>query len=131
MTDCIKAAEIERQLQGLEGAGDRRGDPIRQVVIEFRRAQIESMEFFSEMPVLLDLPRAGNALSGFCAELTKGPGVSRSSGYESILWKGGSKLASAVHTDETDSLIRTGRAPQHILRQGGQITATPSTITAE
>ncbi len=52
VTDRMKAAEIERQLEGL---GDGRGDPMRQRMIEFRRGQIEVMEFFHEVPVVLSL----------------------------------------------------------------------------
>ena len=52
VTDRIKAAEIERRLEGL---GDGRGDPMRRAMIEFRRGQIEAMEFFHEIPVVLSL----------------------------------------------------------------------------
>ena len=52
VTARIKAAEIERRLEGL---GDGRGDPMRRAMIEFRRGQIEAMEFFPEIPVVLSL----------------------------------------------------------------------------
>ena len=52
VTDRMKAAEIERQLEGL---GDGRGNPMLQRMIEFRRGQIEAMEFFHEIPVVLGL----------------------------------------------------------------------------
>ncbi len=52
VTDRMKAAEIERRLEGL---GDGRGNPMRQQMIEFRRGQIEAMEFFDEVPVVLSL----------------------------------------------------------------------------
>ena len=52
VTDRIKAAEIERRLEGL---GDGGGNPMRQQMIEFRRGQIEAMEFFNEIPVVLSL----------------------------------------------------------------------------
>lgn len=52
VTDRMKADEIERQLEGL---GDGRGNPMRQQMIEFRRGQIEAMEFFHEVPVVLSL----------------------------------------------------------------------------
>ena len=52
VTDRMKAAEIERRLEGL---GDGGGDPMRQRMIEFRRGQIEAMEFFPEIPVVLSL----------------------------------------------------------------------------
>ena len=52
VTDRMKAAEIERQLERL---GDGGGDPMRQRMIEFRRGQIEKMEFFPEIPVVLSL----------------------------------------------------------------------------
>lgn len=51
-TDRIKTAEIERRLEDL---GDGGGDRFRQALIEYEREQIESLEFFHEMPVLLDL----------------------------------------------------------------------------
>ena len=52
VTDRMKAAEIERRLEGL---GDGGGDPRRQAMIEFRRGQIEAMELFHEIPVVLSL----------------------------------------------------------------------------
>ena len=52
VTDRMKAAEIERRLEGL---GDGGGDPMRQRMIEFRRGQIEAMELFHEIPVVLSL----------------------------------------------------------------------------
>ncbi len=52
VTEAMKAAELKRRLEGL---GDGGGDPMRQRMIEFRRSQIEAMEFFHEVPVVLDL----------------------------------------------------------------------------
>ena len=52
VTEPMKAAELERRLEGL---GDGGGDPMRQRMIEFRRSQIEAMEFFEEVPVVLAL----------------------------------------------------------------------------
>ena len=52
VTDRIRAAEIERRLEGL---GDGGGDPFREAMIEWERGQIEEMEFFSEIPVVLSL----------------------------------------------------------------------------
>ena len=52
VTDRMKAAEIERQLDRL---GDGGGNPLRQRMIEFRRGQIEAMEFFHEIPVVINL----------------------------------------------------------------------------
>ena len=52
VTEAMKAAELKRQLEGL---GDGGGDPMRQRMIEFRRGQIEAMEFFHEVPVVLGL----------------------------------------------------------------------------
>ena len=52
VTNRIRTAEIERRLEDL---GDVRGDPLRQRMIEFRRGQIEAMEFFDEIPVVVGL----------------------------------------------------------------------------
>ncbi len=52
VTEAMRAAELERRLQGL---GDGGGDVMRQRMIEFRRGQIEAMEFFDEVPVVLSL----------------------------------------------------------------------------
>ena len=52
VTDRIKAAEIERRLEGL---GDGGGDPFREAMIEWERNQIEEMEFYHEVPVVLGL----------------------------------------------------------------------------
>ena len=52
VSEAMKAAELERRLEGL---GDGGGDPMRQRMIEFRRGQIEAMEFFDEIPVVLSL----------------------------------------------------------------------------
>ncbi len=52
VTEAMKAAEIERRLEGL---GDGGGDPMRQQMIEFQRNQIEEMEFYHEIPVVLGL----------------------------------------------------------------------------
>ena len=52
VTGRIRADEIERRLEAL---GDARGDPMAQRMIEFRRRQIEAMEFFDEIPVVVDL----------------------------------------------------------------------------
>lgn len=52
VTDRIKAAEIERRLEAL---GDGGGDRLREAMIEWRRNDIEEMEFFHEIPVVLGL----------------------------------------------------------------------------
>lgn len=52
VTRRLRDAEIERQLERL---GDGGGNPLRQRMIEFRRGQIEAMEFYTEVPVILDL----------------------------------------------------------------------------
>ena len=53
VTGRIRAAEVERRLEAL---GDGRGEtPLAQRMIEFRRGQIEAMEFFDEIPVVVDL----------------------------------------------------------------------------
>ncbi len=52
VTEGMKAAEIKRRLEGL---GDGGGDPMRQQMIEFQRGQIEEMEFYHEIPVILGL----------------------------------------------------------------------------
>lgn len=53
VTGRIRADEIERRLEAL---GDvRGGDPLRQRMREFRRSQIEAMEFFDEIPVIAEL----------------------------------------------------------------------------
>ena len=52
VTEAMRAAELERRLEGL---GDGGGDVMRQRMIEFRRGQIEAMEFFYEVPVVLSL----------------------------------------------------------------------------
>ena len=52
VTDRVKAAEIERRLEGLGEGG---GDPLREAMIEWERNQIEEMEFFPEIPVVLSL----------------------------------------------------------------------------
>ena len=62
VTDRIKEAEIQRQLELLEGtnsfgadrSGGRRGAMMAQMA-QFRRASIESMEFHDEIPVLSTL----------------------------------------------------------------------------
>jgi hypothetical protein len=52
VTGRVRADEIERRLEALGGG---RGDPMLQRMIEFRRGQIEAMEFFDEIPVVVDL----------------------------------------------------------------------------
>lgn len=53
VTGRIRADEIERRLEAL--APVRGGNPMLQRMIEFRRGQIEAMEFFDEIPVIVDL----------------------------------------------------------------------------
>ena len=58
VTDRIKSAEIDRRLEALEGqrpAGDPAMQAMLQSMMEARRAGIESMEFYPEMPVVLAL----------------------------------------------------------------------------
>ena len=52
VTDRMKAAEIERRLEGL---GDGGGDPFREAMIEWERNHIKEMELFHEIPVVLSL----------------------------------------------------------------------------
>ena len=52
VTDRMKAAEIERRLEGL---GDGGGDPLREAMIEWERNHIKEMELFHEIPVVLSL----------------------------------------------------------------------------
>ena len=52
VTARMRTDEIEERLGGL---GDGGGDLMRQRMIEFRRGQIEAMEFFHEVPVVLSL----------------------------------------------------------------------------
>ena len=52
VTDRIRDAEIERRLEGL---GDGGGDPFREAMIEWERNHIKELEFFHEIPVVLDL----------------------------------------------------------------------------
>ncbi|MXW10066.1 MAG: hypothetical protein F4Z78_09580, partial [Gammaproteobacteria bacterium] len=52
-TGRIRAAEIERRLEAL--APVRGGDSFQQQMREMRRSQIEAMEFFDEVPVVVDL----------------------------------------------------------------------------
>ena len=53
VTRRVRADEIERRLEAI--APVRGGDPIVQRMMEFRRGQIEAMEFFDEIPVVVDL----------------------------------------------------------------------------
>ena len=53
VTGRIRAAEIERRLEAL--APVRGGDSFRQQLREMRRGRIEAMEFFDEVPVVVDL----------------------------------------------------------------------------
>lgn len=58
VTDRIKSDEIERRLEALEGqrpAGDPAMRAMLESMMEAQRAGIESMEFYTEMPVVLDL----------------------------------------------------------------------------
>ena len=54
VTDAMKAAYVERELEGLQRDAER-GDEFAQAVAAFRRGQLESMEYFHEVPVLRDL----------------------------------------------------------------------------
>ena len=53
VTGRIRADEIERRLEAIEPV--RGGNPMLQRMIEFRRGQIEAMEFFDEIPVVVGL----------------------------------------------------------------------------
>ena len=53
VTGRIRAADIERRLEGFEPV--RGGDPMVQRMMEIRRGQIEAMEFFDEIPVVVGL----------------------------------------------------------------------------
>jgi len=52
VTDRIKDGEIERRLDAIVDGG---GDPFRKAMNEWERNHIMEMEFFHEMPVVLDL----------------------------------------------------------------------------
>lgn len=54
VTDDIRAAYIQRELEKLEGMGER-GDPMEKAMAEFRRGQIEATEFHHELPALRSL----------------------------------------------------------------------------
>lgn len=54
VTDDMRAAYIERELEKLEGMGER-GDPMEKAMAEFRRGQIEATEFHYELPALRSL----------------------------------------------------------------------------
>ena len=54
VTDRVRAAEIERRLEELEQRGTG-GDPFQDALIEYEREQLESIEFYHEMPVVLAL----------------------------------------------------------------------------
>ena len=59
ITNRIKTGEIERRLESFQTRRAATGDPTRQAavhaMIETERARIESMEFYVEMPVLLEM----------------------------------------------------------------------------
>ena len=60
VTDRMKAAYIEGELERLERSIERSADPMEKAMAEFRRAQLESIEYFHEVPVLLDLRTSPN-----------------------------------------------------------------------
>ena len=60
VTDRMKAAYIEGELERLERSIERSADPMEEAMAEFRRAQLESIEYFHEVPVLLDLRTSPN-----------------------------------------------------------------------
>ena len=60
VTDRMKAAYIEGELERLERSVERSADPMEKAMAEFRRAQLKSMEYFHEVPVLLDLRTSPN-----------------------------------------------------------------------
>ena len=57
-TDRVRAAEIERLLEDLDRQAEVTRNDLERAMIEFRRGQIESMEFYHEVPVLLNVRTA-------------------------------------------------------------------------
>ena len=55
VTDRVREAEIERRLEDLDREAEVVSDDMERAMIQFRRGQIESMEFYHEVPVLLNL----------------------------------------------------------------------------
>lgn len=55
VTDGLKAAYLERELDALQAAGDRANDATQQAMVEFRRGQLEAMEYYHEVPVVRSL----------------------------------------------------------------------------
>ena len=121
----MRAAEIERQLEQL---GDARGDPMLQRMNEFRRAQIESMEFFDEVPIVLNvktswegtiwvLHRGGEGTDGNRIDLISSDGSylgtfpSGSTAMPSVFGPDG--LVAFVETDDLDvPYVVVRRLPQ-------------------
>jgi len=55
VTDGLRAAYLERELEALQASGERANDATQQAMIEFRRGQLEAMEYYHEVPVVRSL----------------------------------------------------------------------------
>ena len=55
VTDGMKAAYIERQLEALQTSVERASDAMERAMAEFRRGQLEAMEYYHEVPVVRSL----------------------------------------------------------------------------
>ncbi len=55
VTDGMKAAHIERELEALQTSVERASDPTERAMAEFRRGQLEAMEYYHEVPVVRSL----------------------------------------------------------------------------
>lgn len=55
VTDGLKAAYLERELEALQGSGERASDAMQQAMVDFRRGQLEAMEYYHEVPVVRSL----------------------------------------------------------------------------
>ena len=55
VTEGLKAAYLERELEALQASGERASDPMQQAMADFRRGQLEAMEYYHEVPVVRSL----------------------------------------------------------------------------
>lgn len=55
VTEGLKAAYLERELEALQASGERASDPMQQAMADFRRGQLEAMEYYPEVPVVRSL----------------------------------------------------------------------------
>ncbi|MCY3603780.1 MAG: 6-bladed beta-propeller [Chloroflexi bacterium] len=110
VTEAMKAAELERRLEGL---GDGGGDPMRQRMIEFRRGQIEAMEFFEEIPVVLSLTTSWEGtiwVQHSDGERTEGSRIdliTPEGGYLGTLAPGSTAMPSAFGPDGLAAFVET------------------------